>query len=76
MAMNAIMTAIIAYRLWCVAVNSLDSVGYHEVILQESLHIDHEDSRLEWTKESSADHIDSSCRIRPFSFSGSRSVTL
>jgi len=44
--------------------DSLDPVAHHKMILQESPDIGREDSWLEWTKESSADHIDSSRRIR------------
>ena len=54
----------IAYKLWYVSV-SLDPVACHEVILQELPHIHRGDPRLEAKKESSADHIDDSCRIRP-----------
>ena len=40
-------------------------MAHHQVLLQELPNIHREDSRLEWTKESSADHIDSCRRIRP-----------
>jgi len=40
-------------------------MAHHEVILQDLPNIDRKDSRLEATTESSADHIDSSRRIRP-----------
>ena len=65
---NAVTTIMIGYKLWYVAVTVggilLGPVAHHEVILQELSYIDREDSRLESTKESSADRIDSSRRIR------------
>ena len=64
-ATNAITTFTIAYKLWCVTErDSLDPVAYHEVLLQELSYILREGSRLDWAKESSADRIDSSRRIR------------
>jgi len=45
--------------------DSLDLMTHHEVILQETPHIRRKDFRLESTKESSANHINPSRRIRP-----------
>ena len=58
-ATNAVTTLMIAYKFWYVAVgDSPDPVAHREVILQDLPNIDREASRLEWTKESSSDHID------------------
>ena len=57
----------IAYQLWYFTEggNHLIQVAYPEVILQELLYIHREVSGLKWTKESSADRVDYSRRIRP-----------
>ena len=60
-ATNGVTTTMIAYKLWYVAVGGFTgSRADYEVILQELPYIHREASRLEWAKESRADHIDSS----------------